>query len=200
MTTVDAPGRGVRLIEPRSTSDGMFRLSEIIATRHAGTWARYSWNLQRPIVSFDPFPYRIRQGEPRELQLMLKVVLASYASDPAWEPLAPWIESRMHRRVSTTLGGFRTAYLVAERGGRIVGVCGVADSHWSGSNFLTGVCLTPDHLKERLGGALLTAALLRLRQFGLQQATASARTGSRDDLEYFPVANHRREGGGPWPI
>ncbi len=148
---------------------------------------RYAWFLPAVDAAYDPGPYRVRAAHPREAQLVLRVVIGAYASDPAWRPLSDAARRWITNRVSTTIGAPGVTFLVGEFGGRIVGTCGVAHWHWSGCNLLTGICLDPAHRSQGLGQTLLGAALERLRDDGVREAVARARTGSWDDRLHFRV-------------
>lgn len=116
---------------------------------------------------------------------MLRLILGAYGADPAWRPLPTSVRRRITNRVRTTLGAGVATYIVGEFEGRIVGACGVAPWHWTGQHFFTDICTHPVHRSEVLGGALLAAALHRLRGDGVRRAVGVTRIGSWSDRLAF---------------
>jgi ribosomal-protein-alanine N-acetyltransferase len=137
-------------------------------------WVRFEWPLAgrafpEPALS----GYRIRGAAREDLDAMLGVVCAAYASDPVWRELLADIERRVGARIRESLGDPRAHFVVAEREGRVVGLNGVALDHPTGQNLITGICVVPEHQGRGLGTALLSASLAWLRDQGLAIATVT---------------------------
>jgi hypothetical protein len=163
-------------------------------------WVRFTWRLPDLILdSLAPAPYRIRGVCSDEVDAVLRVVLAAYASDPVWENLFDGIKDRMTKRVAATFGAPDAHYLVAEFKGDIVAVSGIARSHWTGQNFLTGICVTPEHHRKGLGKHLLAASLGHLRAWGLSEARVYTEAGSLADRKLYPLFCSTREEGVAYP-
>ena len=163
-------------------------------SRTKGIWVRYTWDLQG-LSTNSPRPtgYLFRSAAPGELNTVIDVVLSAYRSDPIWEPLMADIKQRMTERILTTLAAQETDYLAAEHRGRLVAVSGVAASHWTDQNLLTGICVLPNHQRRGVGKYLLERSLWRLREMGLQQARVYTQAGSLADRTVYPLFGPVRE-------
>ncbi len=127
----------------------------------AAVWVRYSWDLENLRVNIQaPVGYHFRSALSVEVESVTQVVLSAYRSDPVWELLMAGIEERMRERIKTTLGTQGTDYLLAEYESSIVAVSGIAKSHWTDQNLLTGICVLPEHQRKGLGKYLLGLSLL----------------------------------------
>ncbi|MBI4547837.1 MAG: GNAT family N-acetyltransferase [Ignavibacteriae bacterium] len=157
-------------------------------------WVRYTWDL-RKIAQLPETPagYHIRLGRPDDERVIVSVVLEAYASDPAWQPLMKGIEERMTERIHSTLGMPDVDYIVVEHQGKIVAVSGIAKSHWTGQNLLTGICVLSDHQRKGLGKHLLGLSLLRLRDFDLKKAKVYTEAGSLADKKIYPLYGSTKE-------
>lgn len=145
-------------------------------------WVRYTWDLSQIAAELLlPPGHRLR------------LVVSSYASDTAWKDHLSKIESRLSRRIAATLGHRDAEYLVVEYGGSIAGVSGVADSHPTNQNLLTGPCVMPEHQRKGLGTYLLGASLSSLRRMGLAQAVVYSLAGCMADKHVYPKFGSTRE-------
>jgi ribosomal protein S18 acetylase RimI-like enzyme len=163
-------------------------------------WARFTWSMRDLKVSVPmPKPYRCRSARNGEDQDVLGVVLTAYASDPVWRDLFDGIRDRMTKRVNETFGKTGYDYIVAELDQSIVAVSGVARSHWTDQNLLTGICVVPEHQRKGLGRYLLAASLLSLRDMGLATAQVYTESGSLADRKLYPLFGSRREEGVDYP-
>jgi purine/pyrimidine-nucleoside phosphorylase len=163
-------------------------------------WVRYEWDLrmsQPELVA--PTQYSFRSARTNEAEDIKHVVLTAYGSDPIWGSMIKDIERRMTERIATTLGRPCTDYIVAESEQQIVAVSGVAISHWTQQNFLTGLCVLPSHQRNGLGKQLLSLSLSRLRDMGLERATVYTELGSIADLKLYSNFNSVREEGVVYP-
>jgi N-acetylglutamate synthase-like GNAT family acetyltransferase len=109
------------------------------------------------------------------------------------------VEDRMTRRIQDTLGAPDSHYLAAEFNGAIVAVSGIARTHWTDQNLLTGICVTPEHQRKGLGTYLLAASLLRLRDMGLGAGRVYTEAGSLADRKIYPLFGSTREEGVNYP-
>ena len=163
-------------------------------------WVRFEWNLRAALPDVvPPALYRFRSARVHELEQVRDVVLNAYGSDPIWAPLITDIERRMTERIATTFGQPSTDYVVAEREEQIVAVSGVALSHWTQQNLLTGLCVLPSHQRRGVGKHLLFLSLRRLQEMGLERATVYTERGSVADLALYPRFNSVREEGVVYP-
>ncbi|PWU23385.1 MAG: hypothetical protein C5B48_08690 [Candidatus Rokuibacteriota bacterium] len=142
-------------------------------------WVRFEWSLAgREFPARDMAGYRLRAAVPGDVDAMLEVVCAAYASDPAWRGLVADIKRRVGTRIRESLRDPGAHFVVAEHGPRVVGLDGVALDHSTGQNFITGICVVPEHQGRGLGGALLAASLAWLRDQGLAIATVTTNAKS----------------------
>ena len=157
-------------------------------------WVRYTWDLHdfNPDLSI-PAGYNFRSVAHAEIGQAIDVVLSAYRSDPVWRPLMTGIEQRLTERILTTLEMPDTDYLAAEWGGRLTAISGVAKSHWTGQNLLTGVCVLPSHQRQGLGKYLLGLSLRRLHEMGLRRACVYTENGSLADRKVYPLFGSVRE-------
>lgn len=163
-------------------------------------WVRFTWPL-RDLDESVPAPngYRFRPALAGEVEEVIRVVLSAYASDPVWKDLLHGIRDRMTKRINDTLGATGCHYIVAELHGKIVAVSGVARSHWTDQNLLTGICVAPEHQRRGLGTYLLAASLLCLRDMGLLSAKVYTEAGSLADHKIYPLFGSEREEGVEYP-
>lgn len=163
-------------------------------------WARFTWSLSDLHVDIPPPPaYRIRSVHRSELNDVIRVVLTAYASDQVWRDLLAGIRKRMTERISATLGAPDSHYIAAEIDGDIVAVSGVARTHWTHQNLLTGICVVPEHQRKGLGRYLLGASLAKLREMGLATAKVYTEAGSLADRKIYPLFGSTREAGVDYP-
>ena len=163
-------------------------------------WVLYTWELSGLDTSVPtPVGYRFRAALGVETDAVVRVVMAAYASDPAWRGLLEGIRIRMTERIQSTIGTPNSRYLVAECKGNIVAVSGVSKNHWFGQNFLTGICVAPEHQQRGLGKYLLALSLLGLREMGLETAKVYTEAGSLADSKIYPLFGSSREEGVEYP-
>jgi ribosomal protein S18 acetylase RimI-like enzyme len=130
----------------------------------------------------------------------LGVLAAAYGSEPKWEARLGEILGRLHERVRSTLGRTDYDYLLATTGGQqIVAVSGLARTHETGQNFLTGVCSHPKHQRLGLGTHLLSHSLHRLHTMGVPSARVYTEEGSAADRFLYPRFNSTRLAGVDYP-
>ena len=151
-------------------------------------WVKHRWNLRG--VEFRlarPAHYAERNAAPTEAVQILDVVLRAYGSDPIWPPRLLAIATRMHHRIRQTLGHPGTIYLLLERGDQLAAVSGVAVSHWTDQNFLTGICVHPDHQRRGLGRYLLGRSLQWLQEQGVLEPQVYTEFESLADRAIYPL-------------
>lgn len=158
-------------------------------------WLRYTWQLARvPAVPAVPSPYLIRPIRPDEVAIACRVA-ARALTDEVIEYGVPLPDrtGRLLRRIRATLGDPCTLYLAAEWGGRIIGISGVASSHWSGEHLLTGIRVVRRHWDTGVEESLLAASLAPLREQGLREAVAVTLSLTRSALQVYDAFFPRRE-------
>jgi len=112
-------------------------------------WVRHSWDLTSLQISESPPPgYEFEAATPNKLHEVIGVVLAAYESDPVWGKIIDEIAARITQRISTTIGTAGCKYLVAKFGDQVVAVSGIAATHWTEQNLLTGICTLPAHQRK----------------------------------------------------
>lgn len=137
--------------------------------------------------------YRFEAAAASNVEEIITVVLAAYASDLAWREIWDEIAARMTQRIVTTIGTSGCEYIVATSLGRIVAVSGIAVEHWTDQNLLTGICTLPMHQRKGLGKHLLNISLRRLREMGLTRAQVYTESGSVADRKIYPLFGSSRE-------
>ena len=163
-------------------------------------WVRHTWDLTRlQVPSAIPSPYDMRPARANESDLVLRLVLDAYASDPIWQPLLAGIAERMTERIDTTIGNTDCAYLIAHRNGEAAAVSGVAEQHRTDQNLLTGICVAPAHQRRGLGTALLAQSLLWLRGRCLREARVYTEAGSLADEKIYRLFGSWREANVQYP-
>ncbi|MEW6457321.1 MAG: GNAT family N-acetyltransferase [Acidobacteriota bacterium] len=157
-------------------------------------WVRFTWNLNDLQVDIKPpEQYKFRSASVDELDKVLEVVLAAYSSDLIWLPLMEGIRKRMTDRIHSTIGKPDVDYIIAEFGDQIVAVSGIAKSHWTSQNLLTGICVLPEHQRKGLGKYLLGLSLMRLKEMDLQQACVYTEAKSLADRKIYSLYGSSRE-------
>ena len=163
-------------------------------------WVRYTWDLQELSSDFAvPMSYSYRSVSRSEAAVVIDVVLSAYKSDPVWQPLMADIEQRLTERILTTLGVPETDYLAMENDDKLFAISGLAKSHWTGQNLLTGICVLPKHQRRGLGKCLLGLSLRRLRAMGLSRAVVYTENGSLADRKVYTLFGSVREQGVEYP-
>jgi GNAT superfamily N-acetyltransferase len=157
-------------------------------------WVRYSWDLDSVrLTTTPPAGYEFNGAIASRFDEVVSVVLAAYASDPIWGKIIDHIETRMTQRISSTFGRIGCEYLVALFGDSIVAVSGIAVTHSTDQNLLTGICTLPTHQRKGLGRHLLGLSLLRLHEMGLDRAQVYTERGSVADRKLYPLFGSYRE-------
>ncbi|NKB57314.1 MAG: GNAT family N-acetyltransferase [Alphaproteobacteria bacterium] len=137
-------------------------------------WVRFDWPLKgRDFEISVADEYRLRAARPDDLEAMQRVVATSYASDAVWAGKTDAIEQGIGARIRERISDPAAHFVLAECGGQVIGLNGVAISSPTKMNFLTGICVDPEHQGRGLGTALLGQALAWLRDQGLASATVT---------------------------
>ena len=163
-------------------------------------WVRFTWDLARLDLHLSaPGGYRFSSAVAADEDEVLQVVLSAYASDPTWRPMMDGIAQRLTERILTTFGERDADYLITKDGERIVGVSGVAKSHWTDQHLLTGVCILPAHQRRGIGTHLLGLSLRRLREMGVESARVYTKARSLAERKIYPKFGSVREEGVIYP-
>jgi uncharacterized protein YaiE (UPF0345 family)/GNAT superfamily N-acetyltransferase len=163
-------------------------------------WARHHWNLRGVDFALSlPPGYRERSATNADGVRVLDVVLRAYGSDAVWQPHLPAIASRMHHRIRQTLGHPGAVYLLVESGNEVAALSGVAVSHWTDQNFLTGVCVHPNHQRRGLGRFLLGRSLQWLQTQGVLEPQVYTELESLADRKVYPLYGSTRVSDVPYP-
>lgn len=149
-------------------------------------WVRYTWDLPNPSLDLQKPPdYLFRSVQPTELNAATATVFAAYTSDAVWEHQIDRIRERMAERITSTLGRAESEYIAAEFGGNLVAISGVAKSHWTDQNLLTGVCVVPEHQRRGLGNYLLGLSLSWLSERGCCRREFTPKQGQLRIAEFI---------------
>ena len=141
---------------------------------HTTRWVRFDWPLAGKAFEVSVAPgYALRAGGMADIQNIRDVVVSAYGSDPIWAGKTAEIETGIMERVEARITDPSARFVVAEYEDRIVGMNGVALASDTKMNFLTGICVAPDHQGRGLGAALLGHSLSWLRDQGLALATVT---------------------------
>ena len=169
-------------------------------------WVRHTWDLSDLRLDTEPPPgYDFRPATKSDRSSIICVVLDAYGSDPIWAPMMDGIRRRMTQRVEETLGRPDAAYIVATWSDIPIGVSGVAVSHWTDQQLLTGICVTRAHQRRGVGRCLLAESLRWLHAQGLLLAQVYTEHGSVADQIIYPLFGSNRlvgvvyPGAGPRP-
>jgi len=146
-----------------------------------------------------PQGYQERIASTADRIQVLDLVLRAYGSDALWRPHLSSIATRMHHRICQTLGHPGTAYLTVESSGEVAAVSGVAVSHWTDQNFLTGICVHPNHQRQGLGRFLLGRSLQWLQMQGVLEAQVYTEFESLADRKIYPLYGSTRVLDVPYP-
>lgn len=119
--------------------------------------------------------------------------MQAFAAEPAWHRELENIRRRMTARVTSTIGVSGTAYFIVRHNHEVVGVSGVATSHWTDQHLLTGICVLPSAQRRGLGSLLLWASLSWLKHSGLTTAQVYTENGSVADRRLYPRFGAVRE-------
>jgi ribosomal protein S18 acetylase RimI-like enzyme len=128
----------------------------------------------------------LRLAKPNEAEKAVQVAVNAYASDPVWLPMMPSITSRMTSRVVQAFQSSDSGFICAVHDDQVIAVSGLAENHWTGQNFLTGICVLPEHQRRGLGLCMLAASLSWLRDRDLEVAQVFTEEGSIADLKIYP--------------
>lgn len=159
----------------------------------SGRWVRHRWNLSGVHFTLSlPPGYRERSATAADGVRVLDIVIRAYGSDAVWHPHLPVIATRMHHRIRQTLGQAGAAYLMVESGNELVAVSGVALSHWTDQNLLTGICVHPNHQRRGLGRFLVGRSLQWLQTQGVLEPQVYTEFGSLADRKIYPLYGSTR--------
>lgn len=156
-------------------------------------WVQHRWNLRG--VRFTPsLPqgYRERSATAADAVRVLDAVLRAYRSDPTWHLHLPAIAARMHQRIRHTLEHPGTVYFVIESENDVAAVSGVAVSHWTDQNLITGICVHPEHQRRGLGRYLLGRSLQWLQAHGVLEARVYTEFDSLADRKIYQLYDSKR--------
>ncbi len=163
-------------------------------------WVRFRWPLKgRQFAAPLPSGYEIRLVGKDEATIATNVVVDAYASDPVWRPMMSSITSRMTERVAGAFESSDSGVIGATHRSQLIAISGVAESHWTGQNFLTGICVLLEHQRRGLGICLLGASLNWLRDRGLEAAQVFTEEGSIADAKVYPRFGSERIRGVEYP-
>lgn len=149
-------------------------------------WVQYTWDLKKFHVDLlKPQGYDFRTGVRKDLKPVIKVVIASSVLDNGWQLLFRSFTVKMIERIGATLGSANTAYIIAEKDSEIVGITGLAKEHWTRQNFITGICVLPEHRVKGVEKYLLALSLIKLKEMDMHFAKAVTESGSLLDKKVY---------------
>lgn len=149
-------------------------------------WVQYTWDLKKIHVDLPkPQGYDFRTAVRKDLADVINVVIASSALDNDWQFLFRCFIVKMIERIGATLGSANAEYVIAEKDSEIVGISGLAKEYWTRQNFITGVCVLPEHREKDVDKYLLALSLSKLKKMNLHFAKAITESGSVLENELY---------------
>lgn len=164
-------------------------------------WVRYTWTSSAiGAAPAAPIGFGFRDAVEGEADAVIGIAIDAYTSDPVWHEMMPGIRLRMTRRVVKTFASTDARFAVAfSPEGNLVGCSGVVVEHPTGQNFLTGICVLPQHQRRGIGRRLLWESLDRLRELAVAEPVVYTERGSIADRFIYPLFNSRRVEGVVYP-
>lgn len=143
------------------------------------SWICFDWKLAGDEIPALPAPpLTLRSCDRGDRDVVLKVLLDSFAMDTAWGDVARRIEEAMEDCVKQAFDSPEPACVVAQHGQRVVGAS-LLDARSGASNHLvSGPMILHEYRNRGVGSALLAGSLRFLRSRGLESARGVTRPGS----------------------
>jgi hypothetical protein len=141
--------------------------------------SRFQWNLADiPSGSGEmSAPFVLRPAQEQEADDAVRVVQSSYNLDPQWSGCAKHIDGTILPAVARLFEGTATCLFVLH-GNRVIAASAYDPEPTDGIHLVSGPCVFMEYRNRGIGGALLGATLLALRERGVTQAVGCARPGS----------------------
>jgi len=141
--------------------------------------ARFQWNLADVPSGAGEIaaPFVLRPAGEQEAEDGLRVVESSYNLDPQWSGCAKHIDGTILPAVARCFEGPATCLFVLH-GNRVIAASAYDPEPADGIHLVSGPCVFMEYRNRGIGGALLGATLLALRELGVTQAVGCARPGS----------------------
>jgi hypothetical protein len=118
-------------------------------------------------------PFTVRSAAEQELEEAASVIQASYNLDHQWSGCARYIDNIVLPAVAEIFKGDCTCLFV-QHGNRIIAASAFSVEPINGVNLVSGPCVFMEYRNRGIGGSLLGATLLALREFGVTEAVGQA--------------------------
>lgn len=137
---------------------------------------KFQWNLTEVPTDAGslPSPFTLRDAGEQEKEDGLRVIQSSYNLDPQWSGCAKYIDETVLPGVERLFADDATCLFVLH-GNRVIGASAYDPEPTDGIHLVSGPCVYLEYRNRGLGGALLGATLLALRERGLTHAVGQAR-------------------------
>lgn len=143
------------------------------------SWICFDWNLAGEEVPVLPAPpLTLRSCDRGDREVVLKVLLDSFAMDTAWGDVARRIEEAMEDCVKQAFDSPEPSCVVAQHGQRVVGASLLDARSDAPNHLLSGPMILHEYRNRGVGSALLAASLRFLQSRGLNLARGVTRPGS----------------------
>lgn len=124
-----------------------------------------------------PLPFTLRTAAEQELEEAINVIQASYNLDHQWSGCARYIDNIVVLAVEQIFKADCTCLFV-QHGNRVIAASAYSLDPINGVNLVSGPCVYMEYRNRGIGGALLGATLLALRDLGVKEAIGQALPGS----------------------
>jgi hypothetical protein len=140
---------------------------------------RFEWNLADVPSEAGEIapPFVLRPAGEQEAEDGLRVVESSYNLDPQWSGCAKHIDGTILPAIARLFEGPATCLFVLH-GNRVIAASAYDPEPADGIHLVSGPCVFMEYRNRGIGGALLGATLLALRERGVTRAVGCARPGS----------------------
>jgi hypothetical protein len=136
---------------------------------------KFQWKLES--VPSDagviPAPFSLRSAAEQELEEAVSVIQASYNLDHQWSGCARYIDNIVLPAVGQIFKADCTCLFV-QHGNRVIAASAYSVDPINGVNLVSGPCVYMEYRNRSIGGALLGATLLALRELGVKEAIGQA--------------------------
>lgn len=160
-------------------------------------WVSFCWDLAKADLPRTAVPkhYQLNTVGVDDYPETRKMISRSFALDPNWNPSLHEANAIVENAIACSLTAETTACLVLRHGSRIIAGTFLAVDANAAEQFVPGPCVLMEYRNRGLGTLLLGAALLRLREGGLNRVSAVTCEGSPAARFLYP-----KFAGSPSPV
>lgn len=118
-------------------------------------------------------PFTVRTAAEQEIEEAANVIQASYNLDHQWSGCARYIDYIVLPAVAEIFKSDGTCLFV-QHGNRVIAASAFSVEPINGVNLVSGPCVFMEYRNRGIGGSLLGATLLALRELGVKEAVGQA--------------------------